>query len=59
MKKFIFWIFYALFTIGLIYAGYHAVEYVKEVLVMYEASQPEKLVEQQLEVIREAAAQDT
>ena len=59
MKKYIFWIIYAVFTIGLLAAGFKAVNYVKEVLVEYEESQPEKMVEQQLEVIRQAAAQDT
>jgi len=59
MKKYIFWIVYALFTIGLAGAGFQAVKYVKEVLVVYEASQPEKVAEKQLENIREAAAQDS
>ena len=59
MKKYIFWIIYAVFTIGLLVAGFQAVSYVKEVLVEYEESQPEKMAEQQLDLIREAAAQDT
>ncbi|MBQ8633193.1 MAG: hypothetical protein IJ420_06265 [Lachnospiraceae bacterium] len=58
MKKYIFWIIYAVFTIGLIAAGLQAVRYVKTVLMEYELSQPEKVVEKQLEVIREAAAKD-
>ena len=59
MKKNLFWFIYAAFTIGLIAIGFGAVSYVKNVLAEYEASQPERIVEQQLEIIKEAAAQDT
>lgn len=58
MKKYIFWIIYAVFVIGLVLAGFRVLDHVQSVLGEYEASQPEKLAEQQLEVIREAAAQD-
>ncbi len=59
MKKYIFWIIYAVFTIGFAVVCFNAVTYVKEVLAEYEASQPEKMAEQQLEAIREAAAKDS
>lgn len=58
MKKYIFWIVYAVFVIGLIGAGAWTVGYVQEVLEDYEVSQPEKVVERQIESIKEAAAQD-
>lgn len=59
MKKYIFWIVYAVFTIGLSAAGLKAVSHVKSVLQEYEASQPEIVAEKQLEAIREAAEHDT
>lgn len=58
MKRHVFWIFYAAFVIGLLIAGFAAMNYVQEVLDQYEASQPEKVVEQQIEAIRKAAASD-
>ena len=59
MKKYIFWILYAVFVAGLVTAGFFAIDHVQGVLKEYEASQPEKVVEQQLAIIREAAAKET
>ncbi|MGN0507266.1 MAG: hypothetical protein ACI4FZ_11950 [Lachnospiraceae bacterium] len=59
MKKNIFWISYAVFVVVLVIAGSWAVGYVNEVLTDYEAAQPEKVVESEIERIKEAAAKDT
>ena len=59
MKKHIFWIGYAGFTVVLVIFGFLIVSHVKNILREYEASQPEKVVEQQLAIIRTAAEQDT
>ena len=47
MKK-VFWALYIVLVIGLVIVGKKAVVYVNNVLADYEASQPEKLVEEQL-----------
>jgi len=59
MKKHKFWTFYAIFAVILIFFGALVFCHVQEVLKEYEASQPERLAEQQLEAIRKAAKQDT
>ena len=59
MKKRIFWILYAVFAITLVALGVWLQDYVKGVLKAYEAAQPEVVVEQQLEKIKAAAAEDT
>ena len=59
MKKNIFWIIYACLIVVLITSGAIALGYVKGVLREYEAAQPERVVEQQLEAIRAAAQSDT
>ena len=59
MKKNIFWIVYAVLVVVLVVLGSQAVGYVNDVLADYEESQPEKAVEEQLELIRTAAADDT
>ena len=53
MKK-VFWVMYAVLVIGLVIAGCKAVTYVNNVLEEYEASQPERLVEEQLALLKEA-----
>ena len=58
MKK-VFWAMYIVLVIGLIIVGSKAVAYVNNVLEEYEASQPEKLVEEQLELLKEASASNT
>lgn len=59
MKKNIFWTLYAIFAMVLVLAGVLVLGHVRKVLREYEASQPERLAEQQLEVICKAAEQDT
>ncbi len=59
MKKNMFWIVYAVLVVVLVVLGSQAVGYVNDVLADYEESQPEKAVEEQLELIRAAAADDT
>ena len=59
MKKYIFWIGYAVFIIMLVELGYTALDHVKEVLLVYEDSQPENTVEQLLEEMKAAAKNDT
>lgn len=59
MKKNKFWMLYAIFALVLILAGTLVLGHVKNVLREYEASQPERLAEQQLEVISNAAKQGT
>lgn len=55
MKKYLFWIGYGIFTIVLLVLSAVALRYVENVLVKYENSQPEKLVEQYLEEISTAS----
>ena len=45
MKKYLFWIVYAIFTIVLLVVSAVSLRYVENVLVKYEEAQPEKLVE--------------
>ncbi len=59
MKKKIFWTGYAVFVVLLLLLGTMAVRYVNRVLLDYEASQPEKAVESRIELIKEAAKNDT
>jgi len=59
MKKKVFWIVYVCFVVVLVALGYSALNYVKGVLREYEAAQPERVVEQQIEKIKAAAAKDT
>jgi len=54
MKK-VFWALYIVLVIGLVIVGKKAVVYVNNVLADYEASQPEKLVEEQLVLLKEAS----
>lgn len=58
MKK-IFWAIYLVLVIGLVITGIKAVGYVNNVLEEYEASQPERLVEEQLVLLKEASANNT
>lgn len=59
MKKKVFWIGYIIFASVLIIAVASSVHYVNRILTEYEASQPEQLVKQQLELIRRAADTDS
>ena len=58
MKKDKFWIGYMAFVVVLLMLCVLAVGYVKNVLLDYEAAQPEKVAEQQIELIKEAASRD-
>lgn len=58
MKK-LFWAMYIVLVIGLVVVGKKAVVYVNNVLVEYEASQPEQLVEDQLVLLKEAGKNNT
>ena len=58
MKNNKFWRGYAIFVAVLFVVCITAVGYVKGVLLDYEATQPEKIAEQQIELIKEAAARD-
>lgn len=58
MKK-VFWAMYIVLVIVLVWAGKQAVVYVNNILEDYEASQPEKLVEEQLVLLKEASESNT
>lgn len=55
MKKYLFWIVYAIFTIVLLVVSAVSLRYVENILVKYEEAQPEKLVEKYLEEIQTAS----
>lgn len=55
MKKYLFWIGYGIFTIVLLVLSAISLRHVENVLVKYENSQPEKLVEKYLEEIASAS----
>lgn len=59
MKKNKFWLGYGIFVAVLVGFCMLAVGYVRQVLSDYEAAQPEKMAEQQIKIIEEAAATDT
>ena len=59
MKNKRFWIPFAVYIVVLVVLGCISVNYVKGVLLDYEASQPEKVVEAELERLKAAAKTDT
>jgi len=59
MKKKLFWILFAAYIFVLSVMVVKTVNYVKTVLQDYEASQPEKVVEAELDKLKAAAANDT
>lgn len=58
MKKNKFWLGYGIFVVVLLSLCIFAVGSVKQVLLEYEEAQPEKIAEEQIEIIRDAAATD-
>lgn len=59
MKKFVFWILYVIYISALVVLVSKSVTYVKGVLREYEASQPEKVVEAELDRLQDAVKNDT